>query len=200
MEVATSQTLLDFQRLAIGLGHSAAFMFTSNTVIEDARNIFAKNTIDGEFDLLIMIDDDISLSTDLCDMFIQHPFDVLGAFCPRRAIDLNLFHAAGADGKSFEDAWRTAAPLIGKPLDDNDTLAEPGIRLAKYLGGGVMSIKRTALETLIEKDATKLRYRNRKADGETVYGFFDQLLSSDGTRFSEDFSFCHRWGHRRIWS
>jgi hypothetical protein len=182
-------------------GWNADFMTFDGTYVSVARNYFA-NTLLGQsqFTHLVMVDSDMSFDGDVICRLIRCDKPVVAAAYPQRRMDLEAFAQAARNPElTAADRFALAMKYTVQPE------LEPETRQVKVVDGmcragrislGCSVIQRKAFEALIATGMARLL-----PDGswETIgfkgpfYDFFSEMTLEDGTRLSEDYSFCKRW-------
>jgi hypothetical protein len=192
-------------------GWDATFAMADSCYVSVARNFFANTLlIHSQFTHLVMIDSDMSFDADVVCRLIRCGKPVVAAAYPRRRMDLEAFTAASRDpALTAADCFALAMNYTLEPA------SEPGTRRVRVINGmcrvnrialGCSAIQRGAFENLIAAGMA------RALPDDTVeraglkgpfYDFFSEITCEDGTRLSEDYSFCKRWqsiGGNEIWA
>lgn len=143
--------------------------------IDNSRNVIASYFLDSEFTHILWIDSDISWTVEGLAQILKHDVDVVGACYPMR----NNWN--GYNGSVFVNA-------DGTPVVNGD-----GLIKASGLPFGFIKIKHEVFEKM--SIAYPEVYYEKKEGCERpnmYFNFFDCLIEN-GTRHSEDMSFCKRW-------
>lgn len=168
--------------------------------IARVRNLFASLILQEQYDVLLMLDADMSVPPDTFTRLVMSPHEVCGLTYPKREIDLQRFYDAAKSGAEFEAARVGALNFIcangfvhnNGSVDIRDSFLE-----MQEIPGGCMMIRRTALEKMWAK-IPSIRQTKEISDIEAVSGLtriircFDNIQEGN-TKFSEDLSFCRRW-------
>jgi hypothetical protein len=182
-------------------GWDADFMTFDGSYVSIARNYFA-NTLLGQsqFTHLVMIDSDMSFDGDIICRLIRCDKPVVAAAYPQRRMDLEAYAQAARNPElTTADRFALAMKYTVQPEP------EPGTRQVKVIDGmcrvnrislGCSVIQRKALEALIAAGMARLlpdASSERMGLKGPFYDFFSEMNLEDGTRLSEDYSFCKRW-------
>lgn len=179
-------------------GVSVALATTSYTEIAASRNALVAEFLSTGRTHCLFIDDDMGFEPQVIgDMLaVDRPF--VGAFCPKRALDLKRFAEAygEAERDGVEDplsrALAKSAEFVGRPLRPTDAR----IVGAEQVGAGILLLRRDVFETLDEVDDTIPTIAHPHT-GKPIKGYFDRVyLKERGGYLSEDHSFCFRWRNR----
>lgn len=182
-------------------GWDADFMTFDGSYVSIARNYFANTLLArSQFTHLVMIDSDMSFDGDVICRLIRCGKPVVAAAYPQRRMDLEAYaQAARNPDLTADDRFALAMKYTLQPEP------EPGSRQVKVIDGmcrvnrislGCSVIQRTAFEALIATEVARLL---PEGSWETIdfkgpfYDFFSEMTLEDGTRLSEDYSFCKRW-------
>lgn len=152
--------------------------------IVDTRNTIITHWYDNapEYDHLLMIDNDMHFDPEMVVKMIGLAKPVVGAVYHKRQ------HPIDKDILSV---------VIGEPLIDEVPEIVDGFQKWKYVGGGVLLIKRRVVTEMLKKfpelnDTTDPGFL--KVAGVTrLIGVFSKMKDPDGRPLSEDYSFCERW-------
>lgn len=141
--------------------------------ISQARNLAVVRFLAGDWDDLILVDDDVAWQDGAMVRLLKHPVDVVAGAYPRRFEEM-----------SFPVQW-----------DDNkpELWADPKTGLLEVLGvaAGFLRITRSACERLIQAYGEDWYHQFGAPDGKAV-ALFD-FVRRDHTAFSEDYTFCRKW-------
>jgi len=182
-------------------GWDADFMTFDGSYVSIARNYFANTLLaQSQFTHLVMIDSDMFFDGDVICRLIRCGKPVVAAAYPQRRMDLEAYaQAARNPDLTADDRFALAMKYTLQPEP------EPGSRQVKVIDGmcrvnrislGCSVIQRTAFEALIATEVARLL---PEGSWETIdfkgpfYDFFSEMTLEDGTRLSEDYSFCKRW-------
>ncbi len=158
--------------------------------VVDTRNCMLTYWYDRhpESDYLLMVDNDMVYEWQMVVRMFKFDKPVVGCIYSKKHIA-----EAGADGKvNFWDI------TVGEPLPEQQS--QPivdGFQQWKYVGGGVLLIKREVVTAILEKfpeinDTTDPGFMV-KSGVSRVIGAFDKIVTPEGRHLSEDISFCERW-------
>lgn len=150
-------------------GNILLFDYTSGYDCAQARNRIARQSIDEDFDYVLMVDSDTVLPRDTIHMMLEEPVDVLAACCPHRPAS-NVYdgriNATKLGERDYTDFY-TATDLAD--------LRERGVRREPIHGCGFGA-------TMVRVDV----FRNMP------WPWFSWTDYPDGNCLSEDLSFCER--------
>ncbi len=151
--------------------------------IEDVRNSILTFWFDSqpEYDHLLMIDNDMHFDPNVVVQMLKLNKPVVGVTYHKRQI------ATGGDIRSI---------VIGETLSGYPPI-ENGFQQWKYVGGGILLIKREVVKTMLKK-FPKI---NNTIDPGAIGGLgitrmlkaFEKMNDPKGRPLSEDYSFCERW-------
>jgi hypothetical protein len=168
--------------------------------IARVRNLFASMALQEEFDAVIMIDADMGIPPEVFPRLLASGYDVCGMTYPKRKIDLERFHQLAAEGHPFDIAHMGALEFISAGAIvqvGGEVKIENGFVEMGELPGGCLLIRGAALKKLWREmpDIRQLKHVN---DIEARMGVTKLLrcfdnLTENGTKVSEDLSFCRRW-------
>jgi hypothetical protein len=158
--------------------------------IAEQRDVLAASALTTDCTHVLFIDSDMAFPPDLAARFLSHKKPLVGAIYTRRRLDLarlrqELRVANGDFDRAMANAYdfniRAKGPLTGQGA------------LCKLdgLGMGFTLIRREVFTAMSNKLALR-QYASRHVPSR-VSGFFDEIPMPDGSRLSEDFSFCQRW-------
>ena len=151
--------------------------------IVDLRNIFLTLFYDrSDATHLLFVDSDMQFEPNLIGDMLLADKPLVGCIYPKKRLPLE---------------W------VGSPIDP-PAAPEDGLLELEGVGCGVMLIRRDCIYRMIETEAVSLNYDLGKTalagflkpnGAERLIGAFDKITTADGSKLSEDFSFCHR--HRQ---
>lgn len=182
------QSLACIFNLQSMLSHAGlTFEFNASVVREaaDARNIAATRLASGDGDILVGMDDGMSVDHGAFQAMLSANVPYIAACHPQRSIDLKRLANGVRKGFEHSDALRFAAPLADGPG------TAPGVSEVERIGAGVFILRSAPAMALVESGAVALR-KAQGPDGEVdAYGFYDYIGDGDGS-VSEDYGFCRR--------
>jgi hypothetical protein len=192
-------------------GWDADFTTFDGSYVSIARNYFANTLLAQlQFTHLVMIDSDMSFDGHVICRLIRCGKPVVAAAYSQRRMDLEAY------ARSARNPELTAADSCALAM--NYTLQpepEPGTRQVKVIDGmcrvnrialGCSVIQRKAFEALIATGMARLLPGDSSERMDLkgpFYDFFSEMTLEDGTRLSEDYSFCKRWrslAENEIWA
>jgi hypothetical protein len=204
----------DYLRAVVGLtgaaqraGVACSFAWLSNNAaIDRARNVLAAAFLQSDATHLLFVDGDIGFAPEDVLGLVQRmqadpELAVIGAPCPKRAVNWNLVASAAAKGLAQGNpaALERFSGLFTLDLVDpagQFRLDEP-IELTR-VGTGLMLIRREVIEALVQHHP-ELRYAADALDresglaGEHLTALFQPMIDPDsGHLLSDDYAFCRR--------
>jgi len=211
------RAVIGLTRLAEQRGVPCSYAFLSNNAsINLARNLLAGAFMGSDATHLLFLDGDIGFVPeqvlDLLDLArSDERLAVIGAPCPKRAINWRLVAAAAARGLGQADPAQLERYSGVFAMDMLDPAA--GLRLdqpleLKRLGTGLMLIRRDVIATLCERHP-ELRYPVEPQDrgehrlDDHIFALFQPMFDAEtGHLLSDDYAFCHRARDAgfRIWA
>ena len=182
----TVETLSRLQIWLPTVGHSSALIVKPATKIVDGRNYIATQFVKSNAELLIGVDNDVSVEREAFERMLAVEADYVSAEVPQRIDGLEAFAEAVRGGMSNAEAQRAAAMGPGAAGD------APEIREVERVGAGFFMLRRGILETLVERKAVPRKLGVFTNTTVETFGFYDPIYLDDGTRLSEELSFCKR--------
>jgi hypothetical protein len=194
--------------------------FCAASLITYTRNYFASLVLaDKRYTHLLLIDSDMGFNPSLIEQMTKADKPIVGAICPRRAIDLNKLFSLLHRIDNPQLAQLVAQDYVG--AGDSiyyggdgsacaaNLVAEGSMIRVRNAGTGVMLIRREVLERIkatfpelwVEKLAGSAYAAMGLQDG--VLQCFDQMTDHRGIYVGEDLAFCRRWVegcNGEIWS
>ncbi len=192
----TVVSLLKLQGACLQRGWGFAFEIFGGAVIQEVRNAMAGWFLRGGWDAMLMLDADQGVQPETVIRMVEHGGEVVGAFIPRRLYDWTAVRAGESD---IGRARLQATPFVGVLADPSGSFQmTDGFVQAKYVGAGVLLVRRAALERM-RGAYPELRGRGFKT--ETAFprdvenwGFFNVGWDEEkGSPLGEDFAFCQRY-------
>lgn len=180
-------------------GHEITFTDLYNeSLINRARNTLTEMFLRTNSEYLLFIDADQGFDAEAVLRMIEEDLDIVGAAVPMKAINWQRVEKAVKDGKT-DLAKHTAIYNVNMTPEQKKSLSENpnSIVEVKFIGTGLMLIKRNVLETLKEHVGS---YRSdqimvgtiKKGDG--IYDFWKTMVEPESERLlSEDYYFCKLW-------
>ncbi len=171
--------------------------------IDWARNLFATMLLDGNYDYLIMVDSDMAFPPHVMQRLIKSGHDVCGLIYPKRQIDLERFHREAASGADYGTAMTRSLEFVSAKnvvLEGRKFEVTNGFAQFSAIPGGCLCIKRDVVVRMWDEiPSIRLgEYTGPKVSDhefKRVARVFDKMVDeATGRRFSEDYSFCLRWG------
>jgi len=134
-------------------------------------------------DYLLMIDNDMQILPVMVTQMLGLDKPVVGAIYRRREADQD------------DDIW---SKVIGEPMDGDAIYPiERGCQQWKYVGGGVLMIKRETVTRMLKQFPELIDYKDpgafKRAKVTRMLRLFDKMEDPVGRPLSEDYSFCERW-------
>lgn len=182
------------------LGIQVSFIDLYNeSLITRARNTLTKVFLNGTSDYLLFIDADQSFRYEDIVRMIRADKDIIGAPVPMKGINWESVRQAAINGRSNLADYSGLFNVNFLPgFLENTTakLSEPAEVM--HIGTGMMMIKRSVFESLLEHVEDYVYNGSRIVSagivpGETVIKNFWETKIVDNTLLSEDYNFCSMW-------
>jgi hypothetical protein len=182
-------------------GWNVVFTSIDGPSVSAARNYFANLLLrQPDCTHLAMIDSDMSFEGSVIWRLLRSGKSVVAAAYSQRRMDMEAFARAARDPK-------LAIPdLAALSLKYNlEPELEQGTRQVRVIDGvcrvtrialGCAVVRREAFENMIASGMARLQADHspeRLGLEGPFYDFFSEITLEDGTRLSEDYSFCKRW-------
>lgn len=188
-----SETAACVERLIIAFEKAGMGYYTyraSMADVVDTRNCMLSVWYDKhpESEWMLMIDNDMIFSAEMVLKMLTINKPVVGCIYSKK-------HFALPDKDGKLDFWDLA---VGEPLPESERSSViNGFQQWKYVGGGVLLIKREVVTKILEQmpginDTTDPGFLT-KTGVSRVIGAFDKIVTEEGRHLSEDCSFCERW-------
>lgn len=134
---------------------------------------------------LLFLDADIEFHPEDIIKMIRSDVDLIGGVYPKKKINWERCSDGALGGDISHMLDYVVTPLAGAGSNDvHDNLPKP----VKYVGTGMMLIKRNVLQKIAEKDPGLIYYAN----GRPYYLYFHCTIH-EGEYLSEDYYFCEMW-------
>jgi hypothetical protein len=192
-------SLLKLQKAFAQRGWSLSFLVQAG----DALVTRARQTIVSHFlndpggTHLLFIDADIGFEPEQVFRLLEFGADFTAAVYPVKQINWELLPAAVQAGRQPLESAALSYVLERDPA--TELVTRNGFVKARYAGTGFLMIRRSVLETMIER-YPELRYtQEHKADDPLTHSPWRSALfncivdRATGFYLSEDYSFCRRW-------
>lgn len=192
-------------------GWDADYATVDGSYVSVARNYFANVLLrNPQFTHLVMIDSDMCFEGHVISRLLRSGKPVVAAAYSQRRMNMESF--AGA-ARNPELALPDLAALSLQYNIQPDL--EPGTRQVRVVDGmcrvttvalGCSVIRRDAFEDLIASGMARVQpgdWSRIFSLEDPFYDFFGEITLENGTRLSEDYSFCKRWLSTRgneIWA
>lgn len=193
--VAFAQTLI----AAIMAAQKARWTFRQ-AFLDGADVTMARNALANVFyedqscTHLLFIDSDMGGDGDLFARLFDFGASFQGVICTERSLDLDILMEEARKGSTRERATALASRFVVAIAPGNIEF-QKGFCKVEAMGFGCVLIRRDVFDALIDKNIVKKtpsgKLKNRGFAAE-LYDFFSELSHPDGTRISEDYSFCTR--------
>lgn len=176
------------------------FMFESISYAEvsEARNYLVTRFIDKtDATHLLFIDADMGFPAKLIADMLAIKKPVVGVVAPKRRIDLKRLADLARSEPDSDRAVAKAHEFVVRRLPSSGP-PKAGFIEVENCGAGILLIERNCIETLLKRDPA---LSDASAKGRPpltkdllrLIRVFDPMIGREGTRLSEDYSFCHRW-------
>jgi hypothetical protein len=188
-----AENAANIERMLIAFEKSGMGYYTyraSMADVVDTRNCMLTVWYDKhpESEYLLMIDNDMVFSAEMVFRMFMLNKPVVGAIYSKK-------HFAPQDKNGKVNFWEIT---VGEPLPEEERPpVVDGFQLWKYVGGGILMIRRDAVTKLLEKfpeinDTTDPGFLTKTGVSRVILAF-DKMLTPIGRHLSEDYSFCERW-------
>ncbi len=171
------------------------FVSLSYAEVAVSRNALVDDFLRSERSHCLFVDDDMEFDPQVIgDMIsIEKPF--VGAFSPRRQLNLEKFAKAYAKAEKagVDDPVNVALARTNTFVGVPKGPTEHRFVEAEQVGAGLLLLRRDVFETLDKADATIPDVLHPKT-AKPIRGYFDRVyLDSKRAYLSEDHSLCYRW-------
>jgi hypothetical protein len=205
-----------FVRSAIGLQKlferkkwRSSFATISYADIVESRNYLLTRWYDKtDASHILFVDADMGYEPKLIADMVRLGEPVVGVIAPKRQIDLHRLAKLSARGEKPERAIARAHDFVVRPVKRAERpAAAKGFLEVEACGAGILLIERACIKRMLElvpeiDDAGASKTSPLAKQLTRLIRAFD-VLTVDGARLSEDYSFCHRWRARcggKIWA
>lgn len=177
---------------------SSSFTSISSADIVESRNFLLTRWFDKtDATHLLFVDADMGFDAQLVFDMISFDQPVVGVASPKREIDLEKLARLSVDGLPIETALATAHTFIVQRKSGDKAADKAGFIEVSACGSGILLIRRDCVTNMMRvlpelSDVTAASTSPLAKNLGRLIRAFDPLFV-DGTRLSEDFSFCHRW-------
>lgn len=174
------------------------FRSISYAEISESRNYLLTYWFDHtDASHLLFIDADMGFDPQLIAEMIAFDKPVVGVAYPKRRIDLNRVAELARVGRSAEQSIAEALEFVinNLPKAKKPRIVD-GFLEVKGCGAGILLFQRSCVETMLRLiprlSDEKIKGSPLAPDLKRVIRAFD-IVTEDGFRLSEDYSFCYRW-------
>jgi hypothetical protein len=191
-------SMIRLQQLMAHNKWKSLFASISYADIVEARNYLLTHWYDRtDATHLLFIDADMGYEPQLVVDMVGLRKPVVGAVYPKRQIDLNRLAELAAKGETSARAIARAHSFLIRPNKTAARRQVNGFIEVDGCGTGLMLIERACIKTMLEKLPALSDVHAPKtlpiAKGmDRLIRAFD-IITVDGARLSEDYSFCYRW-------
>lgn len=194
--VAFAQTLIAAILAAQKAGWTFRQAFFDGADVTTARNALANVFYeDQSCTHLLFIDSDMGGDGDLFARLFDFGAAFAGIICTERALDLDVLMEEARKGTSRDRATALASRFVVALPPSGGVEFQKGFCKVEALGFGCVLIRRDVFDSLVDKGIVRKtpsgKLKNRGFADE-FHDFFSELSRTDGTRLSEDYSFCAR--------
>jgi hypothetical protein len=192
------QSVLALARLAHKNNWDFLFESISYAEVSEARNYLVTRFIDKtDATHLLFVDTDMGFPARLVSDMLAIGKPVVGVVAPKRRIDLQRLADLARTEPDTERAVAKAHEFVVRRLA-SAAAPKNGFIEVEHCGAGILLIERRCIEELLRRapelsDVTAKGRAPLTKDLSRLIRVFDPMLGREGTRLSEDFSFCHRW-------
>jgi hypothetical protein len=174
--------------------------------IAESRNVLLTHWFDmTDASHLLFLDSDMGFEPQLIFDMLSFDKPLVGAIYPKRQIDLGRYATALSAGQPAQKAEAAAYDyVVQKPLTGS---ARKGFMRVESCGTGIFLIHRSCVDLMIQRlpeivdEKAPPNLRLTKEQRRIIRPF--DFLTVNGTRLSEDYSFCYRWREKcggEIWA
>lgn len=192
---AFAQALIAAIMAAQKAGWSFRQAFFDGADVTTARNALANVFYeDQSCTHLLFIDADMGADIDIFARLFDFGAAFAGIICTERSLDIDVLMEEARKGTTRERATALASRFVVS-LPTGGVEFQKGFCKVDAIGFGCVLIRRDVFDALIDKAVVKKAPSGKlKSRGFTdeLYDFFSELTRNDGTRISEDYSFCVR--------
>jgi hypothetical protein len=190
-----AQTLLAATMAATKAGWDYGQAFFDGAGVATARNALANIFLrDKEATHLLFIDSDMGGDVDLFQRLFAFEGPMAGVICAERNLNLDTLMEEAKKGSSRERATALASRFV-VALPPGDVAFKNGFCRVESMGLACVLVRRDVFDTLIAKGLARKIPTGRLAAhgiGPEMWDFFSEIEREDGSRLSEDYSFCRR--------
>ena len=194
------QSVLALARFAHKQKWDFIFESISYAEVSEARNYLVTRFIDKtDATHLLFIDADMGFPARLVSDMLAIGKPVVGVVAPKRRIDLKRLADLARTEPDSDRAVAKAHEFVVRRLASADA-PKNGFIEVEYCGAGILLIERSCIDELLRRapelsDVTAKGRPPLTKDLSRLIRVFDPMVGREGTRLSEDYSFCHRWRH-----
>ena len=171
------------------IGVEVTFMSVCYAEPAMARNRITASFLKTDADILMMLDDDVSLHPPLGPQFLGLNQPFIGVYLPQRQINLETFAQHVKAGKDPHAARLAAAPLVG-PTND----VYGGVLEVNQICAGFLMLRRSVFELIDAASLSAEMKLTLPGGAHQVPGYFNNITDPEtGAFLSEDYSFCRRY-------
>jgi hypothetical protein len=170
------------------------FLAVSYADIAESRNMLLTQWYDKiDASHLLFIDADMGFEPKLISDMVEFNKPVVGVIYPKRQLDLDRLAKTAAKGETVDRAITAAHDFVVRGPARG--AARGGFIQVEGCGTGILLIQRSCIDIMLQKLPEIL---DTSASAHVAKGFsriiraFD-FITVNGTRLTEDYSFCHRW-------
>jgi len=202
------QSVLALVRLAHKVKWDFMFESISYAEVSEARNYLVTRFIDKtDATHLLFVDADMGFPARLVTDMLAIGKPVVGVVAPKRRIDLKRLAELARSEPDSDRAVAKAHEFVVRRLASAGA-PKNGFIEVEHCGAGILLIERNCIDELLRRDpalsdATAKGRPPLTKDLSRLIRVFDPMVGREGTRLSEDYSFCHRWRHLcggQIWA
>jgi hypothetical protein len=170
-------------------GYDTDLIFMAFAEPSLARNMIAQQFLATDADILVMQDDDVSVSNNVVQRIIELGKEFTGIYLPQRKLNFRMYASYVQAGMGARQALQAANPPIGRPVDIDNTIIRTDLVSAGFL------VLHRSVFSQIDDGFGANAYVHHAIDGDIeLKGYFDNITDEDsGCLLSEDFSFCRRY-------
>lgn len=195
-------SVLALQRLCDKIGWNLVVKTHGNeSLIPRGRNLYVAMTLGiPQITHLLYVDADITFQPESVVRMIQEDKDITGQLYPKKGINWAKIRDLAVKNPDMDPAkLEHIAYDYVLNVEGGNIPIQKGFIKCKYIGTGMMLIKREVLEKMIEaypetKYTNDIAGYNAPELVNNFYALFDCIIHPESNRYlSEDYLFCERW-------
>jgi hypothetical protein len=196
------QSVLTLQRICDKIGWNLIVKTHGNeSLIPRGRNLYVAMTLGfAQITHLLYIDADITFNAEAIVRMVQEDRDVTAGIYPKKGINWGKVRDYARDHPDVDPTkLENVCSEYVLNMDGGNVPIQRGFIRIKYAGTGMLLIKRSVIEKLIEaypetKYVNDIQGYDLPELRDNFYALFDCIIHPESRRYlSEDYLFCERW-------